>query len=133
MSVFTDLKTAIPLAGSLTIYFYFKPSLPLELSFFFFGVWTVCFVLDAKITISNAKLMTHEKNLIFPILYYKFGPKISPIIQCFIEGIVMVFVVILFEGKPQLSSISVVSLVFGFAHLHAYLSNIITIKKILKS
>lgn len=132
MSVLTDLKTAIPLAGSLALYFYFMPSLDLEILFFFFGVWALCFALDAKITISTPSLLTHEKNLIFPILYRKFGPKLSLVIQLIIEVIAMVFVVSLFEGNLNLTSLPVVSLVFGLAHLDAYLSNIKIIRKALK-
>jgi hypothetical protein len=132
MSILTDLKTAIPLAGSLALYFYFMPDLGSETLFFFFGVWVLCFALDAKTTISTPKLLTHEKNIVFPILYRKFGPKISLVIQLIIEVIAMMFVVILFEGNLNLVSLSVVSLVFGLAHLDAYLSNIKIIRKELK-
>ncbi|HEX9846099.1 MAG TPA: hypothetical protein VGA92_06500 [Candidatus Nitrosotenuis sp.] len=132
MSVLADLKTAIPLAGSLALYFYFKPSLSSETLFFFFGIWISCFALDAKITVSNPNLINHEKNIIFPILYRKFGPRLSPIIQLIIEVLAMALVVSLFERNLNLISMSVVSLVFGLAHLDAYLSNIKTIRNVLK-
>jgi hypothetical protein len=132
MSILADLRTAIILAVSLALYFYFKPSLGLEVSFFFFGFWGLFFTLDAKITTSNPNLMNRELNLIFPILYIRFGPKISPIIQFVIECTAVVLIASLFEGKISFVSISVVSAVFGLAHLEAYFTNIKTVKKFLK-
>jgi hypothetical protein len=132
MVVLTDIRTAIPLAGSLVLYFYFKPTLTPELLFFFFAFWGFCFALDMKVTVTNAKLMRHEKNLVFPILFYRFGPKISPLIQLIIEVIVILFVVNMFEDKLNLASISVVSFILGLAHLDGYLSNVRIIKKIVK-
>jgi len=114
------------------LYFYFKPSLSLETLFLFFGIWISCFILDAKITISNPNLINREKNIIFPILYHKLGPQFSSIIQLIIEVIVMALIVILFERNLNLISMSVVSLVFGLAHLDAYFSNIKIIKRVLK-
>jgi hypothetical protein len=131
MSALTDLSTTIPLVVSLAIYFYFKPSFGLETSLIFFGVWILFFVLDAKITISNPNLLRHEKNIIFPFLYYKFG-KFSLPLQIIIESVAIVLVSCLFEEKPSMESISVVSLIFGLAHLEAYLANIRTVKKILR-
>lgn len=133
MSALTDILAALPLAATLTFYFYFKPDIGFEVSILFVGVWLLCFILDAKITITNAKLMHYEKNLIFPLLYCKFGSKLSPIIQCMLEFIVMVFVVFLFEGQILVAPLSVVALVFGLAHLHAYVSNVMTVNKIKKS
>lgn len=128
--LFSELKTAIPLAGSIILYFYFKPNLIPELSILFFGLWVLFFVLDAKITIANEKLMSHERNLLFPILYQRFGPRLCPIIQGCVEVIIMTLVAYLFEGTLAVVSLTFVSAVFGLAHLEAYLSNLKTIKKI---
>lgn len=76
--------------------------------------------------------MQHEKNLVFPILFYKFGTKVSSILQFIIEIMTILLIVNMFDGKLVLSSISVVSLMFGLAHLDGYVSNVKTIKKIMK-
>lgn len=133
MSTLTDILTAIPLAASLSFYFYLKPSISFEAALLFGGIWLLCFTLDAKITVTNAHLIRYEKNLVFPFLYHKFGSKLSPITQCTVEIVIMVLVVLLFEGQVLIASLSVVALVFGLTHLYAYVSNIMTIRKIQKN
>ncbi|HET8719457.1 MAG TPA: hypothetical protein VFM64_00485 [Candidatus Nitrosotenuis sp.] len=76
--------------------------------------------------------MHHEKNLVFPTLFYKFGKKLSPVLYFTIEIIVMLLIVSLFEGRIVLDSISIMALVFGLAHLDGYVSNLKTITKIAK-
>lgn len=132
MSLLTELRTAIPLACFISVYFYFKPDVPTDFSFFFFVMWLCFFTLDAKITIMNSNLMHHEKNLVFPALFYKFGKKLSPVLHFAIEIIIMMLIVSLFEGRLVLASISIMALVFGLAHLDGYLSNLKTITKIAK-
>jgi hypothetical protein len=130
MTIPADLKTAVPLAGSLALYFYFKPNIWLELEFLFFGSWLLGFVLDVSSTLQNSVLLHHEKNLIFPILFSKFGPRLSPIVQFFIEFSVMVSLNLLFERYIDHVSLSVVAIVFAAAHFEAYISNIYVVAKL---
>lgn len=123
MSIFLDLRTAIPLAGCLATYFYFHPSFPIEISFAFWGVFAFFYFLDARITVCNSHLMEYEKNIIFPALYKRYGPKISPIIQCGIEIFIIVLLPFFFITKIGFSDSSVVALVFGLSHLLGYYSN----------
>lgn len=129
MSIFLDLRIAILLAGSLTIYFYFHPKFPIEISFIFWGAFAFFYFLDVRITVSNSYLMGYEKNIIFLILYKKFGSKISSIIQCGMEIFIIVFLPFLFISKIGFSDISVMAFVFGISHLLGYCSN----KKIINS
>ncbi len=124
MTIPADLKTAVPLAGSLALYFYFKPNIWLELEFLFFGLWFLGFAFDIRSTLQNSSLLHHEKNLIFPILFSKFGPRLSPIAQFFIEFSVMISLNLLFERHIDHASLSAVAIVFAVAHFEAYLSNI---------
>ncbi|QLH09299.1 hypothetical protein DSQ19_07280 [Candidatus Nitrosotenuis sp. DW1] len=73
--------------------------------------------------------MKYEKNIIFPILYKKFGNKISPIIQCGMEILIIVLLPFFFITKIEFSDISIIALVFGISHLLGYCSN----KKIIDS
>jgi hypothetical protein len=130
MTIPADLKTAVPLAGSLALYFYFKPNIWLELEFLFFGSWLLGFVLDVSSTLQNSALLHHEKNLIFPILFSKFGPRLSPIVQFFIEFVVMLSLNLLFERHIEHASLSTVAIVFAAAHFEAYLSNICVLAKL---
>jgi hypothetical protein len=121
-----DLKTAIPMGAATTLYFYFRPEIPHYLPILFFGIWFTFFFLDAKTTIANPHLLKHEKNLVFPFLYSRFG-RASVIIQLLVEILFILLIVFVFEVGIAFASISIVSLVFGFAHLEAYAGN----KKIL--
>ncbi len=129
MSIFLDLLIAIPLSGSLTIYFYFHPKFPIEFSFIFWGVFAFFYFLDARITVSNSYLMGCEKNIIFSTLYKKFGNEISSITQCGMEIFIMAFLPFIFTSKIGFSDISVTAFVFGISHLLGYYSN----KKIIDS
>lgn len=127
--MFTDLKTAIPLACSLALYFYFKPAIQTEFAYLFFGVWVFCFIIDARITVRNSHLMNHERNLIFPFLYSKLGRRTSVIVQSIIESTIIVMIGVMFESKIEIVPISVAFLVFGMAHLEAYLGNLLVTRK----
>lgn len=118
----TDLKTTILMGSVLTLYFYFKPGIVNEFVMLFFSIWVFCFILDARITVSNVHLLNHEKNLIFPFLYCRFG-KIAVIVQFLIESMFVMLIGFIFEWEINIISISVVSLVFGITHLEAYFSN----------
>lgn len=126
----TDLKTAIPLACSLTLYFYFKPAIQAEFAYLFFGVWIFCFVIDARITVRNSHLMNHERNLIFPFLYSRLGRKTSIIAQSLVESTFIVMIGFIFESDIKLVPVSVTFLIFGLAHLEAYLANRSAVRKI---
>lgn len=117
-----DLKTAIPMGAATALYFYFKPEIPYYLSILFFGIWFIFFFLDAKTTIANPHLLKHEKNLVFPFLYSRFG-RVSVVLQLLVEISFILLIVFAFEIRIAFASISVVSLVFGFAHLEAYTGN----------
>lgn len=123
MSIFLDLQTAIPLAGGLAVYFYFHPSFPIEISFIFCGIFALFYFLDARITICNSYLMGYEKNVIFPALYKRYGPKISPVIQCGIEVSIIILLPFFFITNIGFSDSSIVALVFGISHLFGYFSN----------
>ncbi len=123
MSIFLDLRIAIILSGSLTIYFYFHPGFPIEISFIFWGVFAFFYFLDVRITLSNSYLMACEKNIIFLVLYKRFGSKISSIIQCVLEIFIITFLPFFFITKIGFSDISVIAFVFGVSHLLGYCSN----------
>lgn len=123
MPLFLDLRTAIPLAGGLALCFYFRPILPMEVSIVLWGFFTFFYFLDARITVCNSELMGHEKNLVFPLLYKKFGQKISPVIQCVLEIVIMMFLTFLFTAKIGFLDASVTAFVFGLSHLSGYFSN----------
>jgi len=125
----TDLKTAIPLACSLALYFYFKPAIQAELAYLFFGVWIFCFVMDARITVRNSHLMNHERNLIFPFLYSRLGRNASIIAQSLVESAFIVAIGFVFESEIEMVPVSVAFLIFGLAHLEAYLANRFTVRK----
>jgi hypothetical protein len=129
LSVFLDLRTAIPLSGGLALYFYFHPVIPTELQSVFWGLFLFFYFIDARITICNSDLMGYEKNIVFPLLYKKFGHRISPIMQCGLEVLVMMLLTFLFTAKIGFSDASVTALAFGLSHLSGYLSN----KKIIGS
>jgi hypothetical protein len=129
MSIFLDLRTAIPLAGSLATYFYFHPGLPIEISFAFWGIFAFFYFLDARITVYNSHLIEYEKNIIFPALYKRYGSKISTIIQCGIEVIITILLPFFFITKIGFIDSSIVALVFAVSHLLGYFSN----KKIIDS
>jgi len=129
MSIFLDLRTAIPLASSLATYFYFHPSLPIDISFTFWGIFAFFYFLDARITICNSHLIGYERNVIFPTLYKRYGPKISTIIQCGIEVIIIILLPFFFIIKIGFIDSSIVALVFAASHLLGYFSN----KKIIDS
>lgn len=126
---FTDLKTAIPLACSLALYFYFKPAIQTEFAYLFFGVWIFCFIIDARITVGNSHLMNHERNLIFPFLYSRLGRKTSIIAQSLVESAFIVVIGFIFELKIEMVPVSVAFLIFGLAHLEAYLANRSAVRK----
>lgn len=123
MSILLDLRTAIPLASGLTLYFYFHPVFPLGISIVFWGLFVFFYFLDARITVRNSDLMSHEKNIVFPLLYKKLGCRISPVIQCGLEIAVMALNTFFFTTKIEFSDVSVTAFVFGLSHLLGYLSN----------
>lgn len=129
MSIFLDLRTAISLASCLSLYFYFHPDFPLEISFVFWGFFAFFYFLDARITVCNSDLMGCEKNIIFPMLYKRYGNTISPILQCGIEILIMMLLTFFFITKLEFSDISIIAFVFGLSHLLGYFSN----KKIIDS
>lgn len=117
-----DLKTAIPMGAVTALYFYFRPEIPHYLSILFFVIWAASFFLDAKTTIANPHLLKHERNLVFPFLYSKFG-RASVIAQLLVETSFIMLIVFVFEAGIVFASASAVSLVFGVAHLEAYAEN----------
>ena len=121
---FSDLRTAIPLAFAIPVFFYFNPTLSNEVAFVFFAFWSVCFALDVKSTIkANVDIQKFEKNFVFPILYERFGKSASIIIQLCIEiGIIFVLTVI-FLHRFSITSSSFIALIFGIAHILAFISN----------
>jgi hypothetical protein len=127
--MFADMRTAIPMAAALTTYFYFRPTVPEYVTVPFLVVWITCFCLDAKITISNSRFLEHERNLVFPTLYRKLGGK-SVLIQFLIEAVFIVAIAVIFENVVNALSLSVVSLVFGIAHLEAYFANMSIVKRL---
>lgn len=129
MSVFLDLRTAIPLASGIALYFYFHPVLPMGISFAFWGLFLFFYFLDAHITVCNSDLMRYEKNIVFPLLYERFGHVISIVMQCGLEILVMMMLVFFFTVKIGFSDASVTAFAFGLSHLSGYFSN----KKIIDS
>ncbi len=127
--MFADMRTAMPMAAALILYFYFRPGVPEYLLLPFFAVWIFCYYFDLRITISNLHLLEHERNLVFPILYRKMGKKAAPV-QFLVETAFIVIIAIIFEHAINVVSISIVSLVFGISHLEAYFSNKFLVKKI---
>lgn len=123
MSICLDLRIAVLLSGSITVYFYFHPRLPIEISFMFWSIFVFFYFLDVRITTSNSYLIDYEKNIIFSTLYKKLGSKISSILQCGIEICIMIFLPFLFIAKIGFTDISVIAAVFGISHLLGYNSN----------
>lgn len=130
--MFVDMRTAIPMAAALIIYFYFKPNIPEYLIVPFIAAWIACFCLDVKITVSNLHLIAHEMNLVFPTLYKKMGEKSIPF-QFLIEAGFVIAIAVIFENTINVVSVSIVALVFGVAHLEAYFANMYMIKKLARS
>lgn len=123
MSLFLDLRTAIPLASGLALYFYFHPSFPMGVSIVLWGLFSFFYFLDARITVCNSDLMGSEKNIVFPMLYEKFGHNVSPVIQCGLEIVIMTLLTFFFTTKIGFLDVSVTAFIFGLSHLTGYFSN----------
>lgn len=121
--------TAIPMAATLLLYFYFEPDIPSELAVLFVAVWLACFYLDAKITVANIHLLKLEKNVIFPFLYRRLGNS-AVVFQILAELAAAIVIWAMFEGRGGPASLGVALLVLGTAHFEAYISNRATIGRL---
>lgn len=113
----------IPLVAGIVLYFYFLPAVGLFVVVFF-ALWFLGFLLDARITASMSQFIPkHETNVIFPVLYSRFGLRGGCAIQFLLEAAVVAFLPFLFIGTIDVSASSVVSAMLGASHLLAFYSN----------
>lgn len=121
---FSQLYTALPFVATIVLYFYFQPSIHFSLSVLFFSCLVLGFLCDAKITIKNSQyIASHETNILFPVLYVKFGPKICCTIQFLFELLLAFLVPLLFIEKLDLAASSVISATLGASHFFAFYKN----------
>ncbi|MDE1863028.1 MAG: hypothetical protein KGI33_08960 [Thaumarchaeota archaeon] len=85
--------------------------------------WAVSFLLDAAITVSRRELVRYESNLLFRYLVGRFGVRISVAIQATLEAGLGLAISSVISYEIQTTSVGIISLVFGTAHLLAWHSN----------
>ncbi len=124
-----DLQTTIPVVAALALYFFVQPEIGPEIVIVFFAAWIAGYILDYTITAKNPHLLRFEKNLVFPILYKKFGVMITLLIHFTIESLIVLMTPVLFTYDFGLAASSVVALAFGVSHVLAYVSNCKFVKK----
>ncbi|MBI1663943.1 MAG: hypothetical protein IS860_10795 [Nitrosopumilus sp.] len=118
-----DISTTIPVVAALALYFFVQPKLGPEIVIVFFAAWIAGYILDYSITVKNSHLLRFERNLVFPVLYKKFGRIITLLIHLTIESLIVVMIPVLFTCDFGLAASSVVALAFGVSHVSAYVSN----------
>jgi len=80
--------------------------------------------LDAAITISRKELVVrYESNLLFRYLVGRFGVRMSVAIQATVEAGLGLATSFVMSYETQATSVGIISLVFGTAHLLAWHSN----------
>lgn len=127
--IIRDIQTTIPVVAALALYFFVQPKIGPEIVVVFFAAWIAGYILDYTITAKNSHLLRFEKNLVFPVLYKKFGKMISLMIHFTMESLIVVMIPILFTYGFGLTASSVVALAFGVSHILAYASNCKFVKK----
>lgn len=123
-----NLSTTIPVVAALALYFFVQPKLGPEIVIVFFAAWIAGYILDYSITAKNSHLLHFEKNLVFPVIYKKFG-KITILVHFTIESLIVLMIPILFTYDFGLAASSVVALAFGVSHASAYVSNCRFVKR----
>lgn len=124
-----DIQTTIPAVAALALYFFVQPKLGPEIVVVFFASWIAGYILDYTITAKNSHLLCFEKNLVFPVLYKKFGVMITLIIHFTMEALIVLAIPVLFMHDFGLAASSVVAVTFGVSHILAYASNCKFVKK----
>ncbi len=99
----------------------------------FFLFWALAFILDIKITISCENFIKYETNLLFRFFVRKFGARRSMILQVLAEIGLLVLSSHIFNFQFGIQTMSLVSLVFGLAHMTAWWSNKRFLKTLLSS
>jgi hypothetical protein len=89
----------------------------------FFSFWALAFTLDAKITTSCENFIKYETNFLFRFFVRKFGTRRSMVLQALAEIGLLVLSNYIFNFQFGIQSMSLVSLVFGLAHMTAWQSN----------
>ncbi|MCE2507138.1 MAG: hypothetical protein J4F36_11885 [Nitrosopumilaceae archaeon] len=118
-----DISTTIPVVAALALYFFVQPKLGPEIVIVFFAAWIAGYILDYSITVKNSHLLRFERNLVFPVLYKKFGTVITLLVHFAIESLIVLMIPLLFTYGFGLAASSVVALAFGVSHVSAYVSN----------
>ena len=118
-----DLSTTIPVVAALALYFFVQPKIGPEIVIVFFAAWIAGYILDYSITVKNSHLLHFERNLVFSVLYKKFGTMITLLVHFAIEALIVLMIPLLFTYDFGLAASSVVALAFGVSHASAYASN----------
>ncbi|MGI0061072.1 MAG: hypothetical protein ACREBA_01315 [Nitrosotalea sp.] len=95
----------------------------------FFSFWALAFILDIKITISCENFIKYETNFLFRFFVRKFGPRRSIPLQVLAETGLLVLSSYTLDFQFGVQSMSLVSMVFGLAHVAAWRSNRRFLKK----
>ena len=118
-----DLSTTIPVVAALALYFFVQPKIGPEIVIVFFAAWIAGYILDYSITVKNSHLLHFERNLVFPLLYKKFGTMITLLVHFAMESVIVLMIPLLFTYDFGLAASSVVALAFGVSHASAYVTN----------
>ena len=118
-----DLSTTIPVVAALALYFFVQPKIGPEIVIVFFAAWIAGYILDYSITVKNSHLICFERNLVFPVLYKKFGTMITLLVHFTMESLIVLMIPLLFTYDFGLAASSVVALAFGVSHATAYVTN----------
>jgi len=97
--------------------------LPWWVQFSFFSFWAFSFILDVKITISCENFIKYETNFLFRFFVSKFGTRRSIALQVMTEIGLIILSSYIFNFQFGVQFMSLVSLVFGLAHMMAWQSN----------
>lgn len=97
--------------------------LPWWIQLSFFSFWAFSFILDVKITISCENFIKYETNFLFRFFVSKFGTRRSIVLQVMTEIGLIILSSYIFNFQFGVQSMSLVSLVFGLAHMMAWQSN----------
>lgn len=122
-SFFYEHCTSFVFTALIGAYFFFQPRFEPLVSLAFFAFWVFGYFCDAWITIRNSPYIPrHEVNVIFAVLYSKFGAK-SCLVQFLIEASLVAIMPVFFTGVLDVSASSAVAAVFGASHLVAFYAN----------
>jgi hypothetical protein len=88
-----------------------------------FSFWAFSFILDVKITTSCENFLKYETNFLFRFFVQKFGTRRSIVLQALAEVGLIILSSYVINIQFGTQSMSLVSMVFGLAHMTAWWSN----------